>query len=184
MFDLKPQNPFLSRFADMSVAQLEAVSDLTIQNIKTSTHLIKSMIETTAAVYSPKQSSGFSPTHFNYIPNLFRQEQSDYNPFPNPFDMTRYQSRPFWPVTPFQAMQNVDFSQFPLQAFHKGMPSFSSLQKMMNLFNASFPQTRNAYQAPNIKGFMMFFEIPMGNMRDETIDQLPFMKFYDMFPKK
>ncbi len=168
------QNAFYKSFVNLSIAQMEACAELTIQNIKVSTNLMKQTLGATTSKSSTSGVPSVFPTQLNYIPNLFKSNQGFETPFSHAFDIFKFYQKPSWPTSPFQAMMPMPqympntFNMFP---FGKTFP-YS--------FPTAFSQFPSSQQGMNLRGMMMFFDIPLDGMNQNS----PMVKFIEMFQLK
>ncbi len=155
-------------FTEMAVANItnsiKIAGDMANMGLQSANNII----EKTAAPQAAKSAEAPFPfTAFNYIPNLFKEEEQPVNPFMpfNPFEafQQKNSNNSLFPMMDFSAMQGAQ------QPFGSMSPfsAFAHLQPMMEQF-------KGASGGSNLKGAMVFFDIPMDRFK---FDNLPWASF-------
>ncbi|MGH1352471.1 MAG: hypothetical protein ACRBBN_16925 [Methyloligellaceae bacterium] len=168
--------PYFSLPAKM----IQSFTELTIANISNSMKIAGDMMNaglqsSSSFAQTSKQTTSnempFPFTAFNYIPNLFKEEEKPVNPFMpiNPFEAFQPKSSnnklfPMIDLSNVQGQQNPFSSLSPFSAF-------SHLQPM-------FEKMRGATGGNSVKGAMIFFDIPLDSFKFDNISQnLPWASF-------
>ena len=179
------QSKLYSSLFELGTYNFQTLSALAKKNMEVSKEILGTLSEAIGAKKEEKQTpvNPFFPTTFNYIPNLYKERNDSFSPF-NPFEMFQPKKSFSWPLpsNPFQAMEymkNYSPMMSQTQPAFGGMPGFPfDPMKFSPIMSQMFKM--GSQSEPSLKGFMMFFDIPLSQTSSE---QNPMLKFYEMFNK-
>ncbi len=152
-------------FTEMTIANINNSMKITSDMMNAGLQQSNGFAETsTSGKQTAKNEMPFPFTAFNYIPNLFKEEEKPVNPFMpiNPFEVFQPKASNN-KLFPMIDLSNVQGPQNPFSSLSP-FSAFSQLQPM-------FEKMRENTGGNSIKGAMIFFDIPLDTFRFDTISQ-------------